>query len=132
MNHDKHPAHSSSGVLVVCRALCLGYAGPCLDELGGPDQLGGDGPGLGGREGSPLLSRPHRVPEVEGETVVVLGDVDPERRARLRLSRAESRAVVGVDVRSCTRPDASRRSRLPSAALMSRSAVASAVMALAI
>ncbi len=94
------PAPFSSGGAVVCRALCLGYAGLSLDELGGPDQLGGDGPGLGGRDGSPLLSRPHRVPEVEGETVVVLGDVDPERRGRLRLPRAEPRTtVLVVDVR---------------------------------
>jgi len=60
-----------------------------LDELGGPDQLGGEGPSLGGRERPPLLARAHRVPQVEGESVVILGDVDPERLDRLRLSRAE-------------------------------------------
>jgi len=53
---------------------------------------------LGGREGPALLSRPHRVPEVEGETVLFLGDVDPERRGRLRLPRAEPRTVLGVQV----------------------------------
>ncbi len=41
-------------------------------ELGGSDQLGGDGPSLTGREGPALLSRQHRVPEVERETVAVL------------------------------------------------------------
>ena len=89
----QHPrSYSSEGAVVELSnaldsyrrgGLCLGLASLSLDELGGPDQLGGDGPSLGAREGSPLLARAHRVPEVEGDAVAVLGDVDPERLDRL-------------------------------------------------
>jgi hypothetical protein len=95
----QHPrSNLRAGALTYAVALCLRYASLRLDELGGPDQLGGDGPSLGGREGPALLARPVRVPQVQGETVVVLGDADPERRGRLRLPRAEPRAVLGVQV----------------------------------